>query len=218
MRHARFSRRPSAALVIALLALVAALGGVGYAATKVAKNSVGAKQIKDGSVTGREVADRSLDPKDFGAGELDAGEPGPQGPVGAQGAAVVGPGTGAFRDAEVSITSTTPATPTPIATLTGLGQGVWAISAKTVVDHDPGQTVTCRLLAPAAGGGDVDTATSFNAGVTNTVSLQVLHAVPAGGQDVRVACSKDNGFAASASFTKIQAMRLTSATNLAVGG
>jgi hypothetical protein len=40
------SRKPSPALVISLIALFVALGGTSYAATNLARNSVGTKQLK----------------------------------------------------------------------------------------------------------------------------------------------------------------------------
>jgi hypothetical protein len=43
-------RRPSAALVVSFVALFVALGGVGYAATQLPKNSVGTAQLQNGSV------------------------------------------------------------------------------------------------------------------------------------------------------------------------
>jgi hypothetical protein len=43
-------RRPSPALVVAVLALIVALGGTGYAAITLPANSVGKKQLKKGSV------------------------------------------------------------------------------------------------------------------------------------------------------------------------
>ena len=47
--------RPSPALVISLVALFVALGGTGYAATQLAKNSVGAKQLRKGAVSSAKV-------------------------------------------------------------------------------------------------------------------------------------------------------------------
>jgi hypothetical protein len=44
-------RLPSPAMVVALVALFAALAGTGYAATKLAPNSVGATQLKNHAVT-----------------------------------------------------------------------------------------------------------------------------------------------------------------------
>lgn len=44
-------RRPSAALIISFIALMAALGGTSYAAFALPKNSVGTKQLKKSAVT-----------------------------------------------------------------------------------------------------------------------------------------------------------------------
>jgi hypothetical protein len=48
-------RRPSPALVISLIALFVALGGTGYAALSLPKNSVGTKQLKKNAVTGSKI-------------------------------------------------------------------------------------------------------------------------------------------------------------------
>ncbi len=53
-------RRPSPALVISLIALFVALGGTGYAAFKLPKNSVGSKQIKKNAVTGSKIKANSI--------------------------------------------------------------------------------------------------------------------------------------------------------------
>lgn len=47
---ALFPRRPSAPLVVSFLALFVALGGAGYAATRLPPNSVGNAQLRNGSV------------------------------------------------------------------------------------------------------------------------------------------------------------------------
>lgn len=44
-------RRPSAAMIVALIALMVALGGTSYAAFSLPKNSVGTKQLKKNAVT-----------------------------------------------------------------------------------------------------------------------------------------------------------------------
>ena len=49
-------QRPSPALVVALLALIVALGGTGYAATQLPKNSVGSKQVKNSSLKAKDIA------------------------------------------------------------------------------------------------------------------------------------------------------------------
>lgn len=54
------SRRPSASMVVALVALFAALGGVGYAATALPANSVGTKQLKNNAVTFNKIAPHTI--------------------------------------------------------------------------------------------------------------------------------------------------------------
>ena len=78
-------RRPSPALVIACIALFVAMGGTGYAALKLPKNSVGSKQIKPGAVSSSKVKNGSLLPADFKAGTLPAGAQGPKGDPGSPG-------------------------------------------------------------------------------------------------------------------------------------
>ncbi len=76
--------------VIATLALFLALGGgAAFAASTLGKNSVGTKQLKRNAVTGTKVKDGSLSAGDFKAGQLPAGERGPQGVPGAPGATSV---------------------------------------------------------------------------------------------------------------------------------
>jgi len=48
--------RPSPALVVACIALFVALSGFGYAATRLPRNSVGTKQLRNGAVTGKKIA------------------------------------------------------------------------------------------------------------------------------------------------------------------
>lgn len=79
---------PSPATVIALIALIVALGGVGYAVVALPKNSVGPAQIRASAVTSAKVRDNSLLARDFKKGQLPRGaqgDEGPAGPVGATG-------------------------------------------------------------------------------------------------------------------------------------
>lgn len=84
---ARLRSHVTYANVVATIALFLALGGGAYAASKLPKNSVTARQIKSNSITSPKVKDRSLLAKDFKAGQLPAGVRGPQGPEGARGQA-----------------------------------------------------------------------------------------------------------------------------------
>jgi hypothetical protein len=55
-----FRRRPSASMVVALLALFASLGGVGYAATQLPAGSVGTDQLQNASVTNHKILNGSV--------------------------------------------------------------------------------------------------------------------------------------------------------------
>ena len=72
--------------VVAYLALFVALGsGTAMAATHLARNSVGTAQLKKNAVVSAKVRDGSLLAADFAAGQLPAGQPGPQGERGPRG-------------------------------------------------------------------------------------------------------------------------------------
>lgn len=69
--------KPSPSMIVALVALVVALGGTSYAATKLAKNSVGTKQLKKNAVVSSKVKDRSLLNRDFRRGQIPEGRRAP---------------------------------------------------------------------------------------------------------------------------------------------
>lgn len=56
----RHLRKPSPALVLSLIALFVALGGTSYAATSLARNSVGTKQLKNNAVTSAKIANGAV--------------------------------------------------------------------------------------------------------------------------------------------------------------
>ena len=58
-------RRPSPAFVVACVALFAALSGTGYAATKLAPNSVGTVQLQRNAVVSSKIKDGALGPQEF---------------------------------------------------------------------------------------------------------------------------------------------------------
>ena len=82
----RLLQRPSPALVVACLALIVALGGTGYAAVALPKNSVGTVQLRNQAVTSLKVKDGALGLVDFAAAQRAQlqGAQGAQGP-GAEG-------------------------------------------------------------------------------------------------------------------------------------
>lgn len=92
----RRRRRPSPALIIALLALFVSLSGTGYAAititgSNVKNGSLSSVDIKNNSITSADIKNGSLQFRDFRSGELPTagggrGGNGSQGTQGAQGA------------------------------------------------------------------------------------------------------------------------------------
>jgi hypothetical protein len=89
------NQRPSPSMVVAFIALLVALGGTGYAATQLPKNSVGSKQLKNNAVTAKKIKKGAVNSKkvkngsllraDFKAGQVPAGPQGLPGPKGDQG-------------------------------------------------------------------------------------------------------------------------------------
>lgn len=92
-------RRPSPAMLVALVALMLAMAGTSYGADavssatqlitgkQIAKNAVKERQLGRGAVTSAKVRDFSLVQRDFRPGQLPAGVPGPAGPEGPAGPA-----------------------------------------------------------------------------------------------------------------------------------
>jgi hypothetical protein len=54
-------RRPSPAFVLAMIALIVALGGTAYA---LGRNTVGTKQVKNNSLTGKDIKEKKVGPVD----------------------------------------------------------------------------------------------------------------------------------------------------------
>jgi hypothetical protein len=81
------SHRPSPAMVVAFIALLAGLGTSAYAQLTIPRNSVGTPQLKRNAVTSSKVRNGSLLRRDFRAGQLPRGPQGPQGPPGPVGPA-----------------------------------------------------------------------------------------------------------------------------------
>jgi hypothetical protein len=83
----QISRRLTFANVVACIALFVALGGVGYAATQLPKNSVGTRQLKNGAVTAAKIdaATRKALGASTGPGSGAVGPAGPKGDTGAAG-------------------------------------------------------------------------------------------------------------------------------------
>jgi len=69
-------------MIVACIALAVALGGTGYAAIKLPRNSVGVNQLRANAVTSGKVRNGALTAKDFRRSTLLRGPRGAQGPKG----------------------------------------------------------------------------------------------------------------------------------------
>jgi hypothetical protein len=135
--------RPSLAMVVALLALFAALGGGAYAALKLPKNSVGSKQIKANAVNSAKVKNGSLLAQDFHAGQLPAGQQGMKGDKGDKGdTGAIGPSDGYF----VKTTAGTASVDVPQGSYLVWGQ-CFKSNSSGIVD------LGCSIAATQNGGG-----------------------------------------------------------------
>ena len=84
----RMRHRPSAAFVISLVALFVALGGTGYAAIKIPKNSVASPQVVNGSLGTADLSKKARTALKGNRGAKGAaGTPGAAGPAGSAGPA-----------------------------------------------------------------------------------------------------------------------------------
>ena len=140
--HRIISRRPAPATVIALVALFVALGGTGYAALAIPKNSVGSAQVVNHSLRTMDLSRNAVAALKGNRGpEGPAGSQGPQGPAGPQGAA----GAAGTARAYAEVDNTTPSLVTGrtknITAVTRVDDGVYCLTPATGIDP--------RAVAPA---------------------------------------------------------------------
>jgi hypothetical protein len=143
----------SPSMVVALIALVIALGGTSYAAVTLPRNSVGTRQIRTAAVRSAEVKDRSLRLADISRGARaqlrgqrgPAGAPGPPGSSGPGGS-----GTVTVKTAAGSITAA-PAEQEVLATATATCDPGQRAVGGGASSPDP-QTPTMHSSFPAASG------------------------------------------------------------------
>jgi len=177
--------RPSPALVIALLALFVALGGTGYAALNLPRNSVGSKQLRksavrnvdiaSNAVTGAKVRRRSLDSTDFKTDSLPRGPKGDQGAQGTQGSpgASGSPAFGALLGRGVNV-------PAGTSFLAPSGQLAANANENNVSSFTPNATMTASDLA-------VTLTVATGLGDTRTFTLRV------GNADTALTCTVPPG-------------------------
>jgi hypothetical protein len=145
----RFSRRPSPAMAVAFIALLAALSGTAVAlpgqntvdSGDIRKGAVKRSDIARNAVNSSKVANNSLRLGDFRASDRSQ-LVGPQGPQGAQGAqgvqGPIGPSETSYNERSAALTIPEPGggLGTPITTLTVEGPGTYLVQATGTITRN----------------------------------------------------------------------------------
>jgi hypothetical protein len=154
----------SPSMVVALVALLVALGGTSYAALKLPRNSVGSAQIKKNAVTSSKVKARSLRLSDLSSSARNGldGERGPQGPKGDTGPPGP-PGSGIGSTGALTITYRT--APGSVGPATGPAD-------------DRQSAISGPVTAPCAAG---EHATGGGATLQTPAQMAVVESAPAAG-------------------------------------
>jgi hypothetical protein len=171
--------------VMATVAMFIALGGLGYAATQLPRNSVGPKQLKKGAVTPKKLSADSK--KTLRGAQGPKGEKGEKGDRGAPGPSTVYAGSSAADFIGLA------SPPSPVLSIP-VPAGSYAIQAKLNSFSQGGaDIVRCRLNA----GDDFDSEDATigdEAGATESASIamQVVHTFSAAGT-VSITCLGEGG-------------------------
>ncbi|MDA0178838.1 hypothetical protein OJ997_00905 [Solirubrobacter phytolaccae] len=206
--------RPSPAMVVAVVALVASLGGTSYAAATLAKNSVGSPQLKTGAVktadlganavTAAKVKNGSLLAADFKAGQLPAGPAGvagpagPAGPAGATGpagpAGPIGPSTALLAEKDTHNVGISAVSHTVLTQTLAAGDYTFLVSAGLENTSGSAGEFTCAIIEPI---GNDFTATLGEVVVTlednEKAGVSIVGATHTDGATVELNCDSTGG-------------------------
>jgi hypothetical protein len=189
-------------VMVTLLAFVVLCGGAAYAAGKLGKNSVGAKQLRRNSVTSAKVKDGTLRTQDFATGVL--GGSGGQSPV------ALGHGYVRFGQANYDVLGTSLYGTTPV-TLPVPAGPYFATASIQVQDANANpDTVSCRLINGVGGAGSFAASGDQDVRGDGSVDYFTLSGVfeVTSGQALNLECSKGSGVSGAriteASITAVQ--------------
>jgi hypothetical protein len=170
-------RRPSAPLVISMIALFAALGGTSYAAAKITGKEIAKKTIKGGNVATKTLSGKKMKLDTLGGDQINEALLGtvPSATAAANADTLDGLDSTDFmrnvpRAFEVNEgTIDNFPSDSPLATLPDVPAGTYVVTARLSYDNDgaTGETETCTLAVPGA-----DDEIGFRSGDTDVVSLQ----------------------------------------------
>jgi hypothetical protein len=175
-------RRPSAPLVISMVALFAALGGTSYAAAKITGKEIAKKTIKGGNVATKTLSGKKMKLDTLGGDQINESKLGPVPNAdhataadtaanadkldGIDSAALMLVKPRAYEVRHGTINDF--GSGAPLATLADLPAGTYVVTAKLTYDNDGGSaTESCTLHVPGT-----DDETDFAVGNTEMVFLQ----------------------------------------------
>ena len=185
-------------MVVACIALMVALGGTGYAAINLPRNSVGNKQLRANAVTSGKVRNGTLTAKDFRAAALPRGPRGPQGPKGDSAPGAIPRAGFASRDPVAGTSAAIPVTATPVdlVALSGTaGSNGYGASSGPVTATGPsrlianGQAVILNNAAAGTPSGNVSCRLAVIASDTRLLGTYVNANIPSGNGYIPVAVS-----------------------------
>ncbi|HTU88216.1 MAG TPA: hypothetical protein VMF57_21730 [Solirubrobacteraceae bacterium] len=195
-------RRPSAPLIISVVALFFALGGVGYAAVALPKNSVGTKQIRNNAVTYQKIA-----PGTVGSARINqslvqtrvtgtcTGTTGAIGAVTQSGHVTCNPSA----PQEFGSSSTGTAVTGTAATVASrsLAAGSYLVFGEAYADNTGGtdSVLTCTLSVPS--GSTQARTVTVPAGHQVALPINLASTAPTGGATSTLACTQTGGTAVS---------------------
>jgi hypothetical protein len=198
-------------MVIALLALLVALGGTSWAAVTLAPRSVNNAALNTGAVNSRVIQNGQVKSQDLARGVLrrgPAGAPGQTGATGPTGPAGPSDAFSRFLNSPLVV----PSTPTTLTSLTIPAAGkyvVWGKAFFQATGVGASGTITCGLLA----GTDSDQSQTFvGVGTNFTLSLNVVHEFTAAGT-VDFKCAYVGTGTATANHIKATAIKVQNLTN-----
>jgi hypothetical protein len=181
-------RRPSAPLVISVIALFAALGGTSYAASKITGKEIAKKTIKGGNVASKTLSGKKMKLDTLGGDQINESLLGPVPNAdhataadhatnadtaanadkldGLDSTNFMRSGTRAFEANRGTVTNF--GSGAPLVTLTDLAAGTYVVTAKLTYDNDGGTAnESCTLNVPGS-----DDSTDFQVANTEMVYLQ----------------------------------------------
>jgi collagen triple helix repeat protein len=208
-------RRPSGSMVIAIMALVLAMGG-----SAVAASVITSKQIKDGTIQTKDLSKKALKALKGKIGATGAtgapGPAGPQGPQGAQGVQGLKGDTGARGPSDVySAADDTGAGDFDSISVT-VPEGQYLATAKSEYSSNAEDWIFCGVSSDTdPDSSHSDTSYGFanedgtSTGDYNTLPNQQVFNIPAGGGTITLSCASFVAVFGSGGVTSFAYLRLS---------